>query len=279
VISERTDDEGYAWFVPVALVPGTDYHIRVTSISDSSLYDYSDSYFSISEGSQSSFGGLLELGIADFAEAADHSELDVGDDIDESLTIEAWVYIRGLIDIWPGISRNIVNKPQSNRLHTKRYDQPDIPLWRKYACFGLSLSTRGVERCETPHSYRFTWHHVAGVFSKDTAEMRIYVDGEAFAESSGLGIVINNTTESLRVGEELSGGVDEVRISDVARYTGETYTIPTSPFTCDINTRALWHFDEGEGATVFHDACGADNALTKNGVAQSLQVYLPIVVK
>jgi hypothetical protein len=96
--------------------------------------------------------------------------------------------------------------------------------------------------------------------------MRIYLDGTAFSDLINFGTAINNSAKPLEVGFRFDGGlggeVDELRISDFARYTGPTYAVPTAPFTCDEHTRALWHFDEFEGATVFHDACGVvDNLL------------------
>lgn len=49
------------------------------------------------------------------------------------------------------------------------------------------------------------------------------------------------------------GVVDEVRISDVARYDGDYQ--PRSRLEADEHTLALYHFDEGEGQ-VLHDASG-----------------------
>lgn len=109
------------------------------------------------------------------------------------------------------------------------------------------------------------------------------MDGEALSSSSSVGSVIKNSAESTKVGENLGGGVDELRISDIARYTGSTYTRPTSPLTCDEHTRALWHFDEL--GTHFHDACGTtDNLLIgHNGACNegviAHQVYLPLAFK
>ncbi len=42
--------------------------------------------------------------------------------------------------------------------------------------------------------------------------------------------------------------MDEFRISDVLRYDGP-FDPPTAPFEPDDNTRLLFHFDEGSGAT------------------------------
>jgi hypothetical protein len=230
-----------------------------------------------------SAGWLVIDGEDDYAETEDHSELDVGDESGESLTIEAWVYIQrsGMLSE----RLYIVNKSQSYELYANRYTTD-----RTYGCIGFLLTAPsgqpgGFEHCHWP-PYLLGWHHVAGVFYKETGEMRIYIDGEAFGNPSYFGPAINNSTEALEIGggfKRLPGAVDELRISDVARYTGETYT-PTFPFTCDEHTRALWRFDEFEGATVFHDLCGEDNLLVGYNGAHTEgvpvhRVYLPLVVK
>ena len=228
---------------------------------------------------------LVLDGVDDYAQAEDDPELDVGDEAGESLTIEAWVYIK-----LPGSSKDklyIVNKPQSYELFTTRYPSAD----RTIDCIGFRLTGpfgqfRGFGVCKLTSS--LGWHHVAGVFNKETSEMKIYVDGEEFGSPRYFESVINNSTEALEVGggaKRLPGAVDEIRISDVARYSGSTYTVPASMFTCDEHTRGLWHFDEFEGATVFHDACGmTDNLLVGHNGAHTSgmlveRAYLPLIVK
>jgi hypothetical protein len=51
------------------------------------------------------------------------------------------------------------------------------------------------------------------------------------------------------------GWIDEVRLSDTLRYTGN-FTRPSAPFIPDGFTVALYHFDEGSGNTI-NDSSGA----------------------
>jgi hypothetical protein len=51
----------------------------------------------------------------------------------------------------------------------------------------------------------------------------------------------------------IRGFLDEVRFSNIARYTGN-YTPATEPFVPDSNTRLLLHFDGTNGSTVFTDS-------------------------
>jgi hypothetical protein len=55
-----------------------------------------------------------------------------------------------------------------------------------------------------------------------------------------------------------SGFMDEMRISNIVRYTGTSFTAPTAPFKPDSNTMGLYHFDEGTG-TILRDTSGATN--------------------
>ena len=69
------------------------------------------------------------------------------------------------------------------------------------------------------------------------------------------------------VGDE--GQIEEIRLSDNVRYSNTTYTVPTIPFSADGNTRALWHFNETAGSTVFLDSSSYGNTLTGYGGAQT----------
>mgnify|MGYP001007205246 CR=1 FL=1 len=77
------------------------------------------------------------------------------------------------------------------------------------------------------------WHHVAGVF--DGSELRAYVDGKLVARAAGRGARKTNALP-LFVGADpgsngspgsfFHGSIDDVRISKVARYAGESFAPP-----------------------------------------------------
>lgn len=77
------------------------------------------------------------------------------------------------------------------------------------------------------------WHHVAGVY--DGEEVRVYVDGAVVARAPGVGARRTNK-HPLYVGADpdqkgqptshFHGAIDDVRLSNVARYVGDTFAPP-----------------------------------------------------
>jgi hypothetical protein len=127
--------------------------------------------------------------------------------------------------------------------------------------------------------------HLAGVYDQAAGETRFYWNGQLLSTNSQAqstetpgGFLVNLG------GFNIIKYADEIRISDIVRYS-DSFDIPSSAFTCDANTRALWHFDELEGSTVFHDACGTqDNFLTGYNGAHTEGVtghwvYLPLAIR
>ena len=57
------------------------------------------------------------------------------------------------------------------------------------------------------------------------------------------------------------GAIDEIRISNVARYPGGEAPKPPGRFENDEHTLALWHFDEPQGSAVYIDSSGHGNTL------------------
>lgn len=100
------------------------------------------------------------------------------------------------------------------------------------------------------------WHHVAGVLDPASGAVSVYVDGQrvgsagytqgaARAGSARLGI--NGAPDGSGARYCGDATIDEVRVSSVARYSGQSFTVSVQPFEPDTSTVGLWHFDEAEG--------------------------------
>lgn len=100
------------------------------------------------------------------------------------------------------------------------------------------------------------WYHLA--MSYDGRFGRLFLNGQMLdVRESAPGAPSNE--EPLTIGGQngsfwnrnLNGMIDEVRISDICRYT-ENF-VPLDYFDNSPNTIALWHFDEGRGDTVYDE--------------------------
>jgi hypothetical protein len=102
-----------------------------------------------------------------------------------------------------------------------------------------------------------TWYHLA--FVKGSGTLRIYVNGTQVGSASNN--ISYSITTQLRIGAQsvsslgMSGYIDDLRASDIARYT-DNFTAPTEPFVNDRNTLLLLHMDGTNNSTVFIDDNG-----------------------
>ncbi|HUI91943.1 MAG TPA: LamG-like jellyroll fold domain-containing protein [Chitinivibrionales bacterium] len=173
-----------------------------------------------------------------------------------AITLEAFVFV----DSYNALSSwsHVLDKP-----HTYALSFDDgTPA---FAACGV-----GNECWWTPESYSAPtgkWLHVAAQF--DGQKRQIFVNDSLVAESLATGsiehlsdypvsdlVIGAGNLLSLRVGATgyfFHGKIDEVRISNIARYGKRC-----GYFTPDAHTIALYHFDEGEGSIV-HDASGNSN--------------------
>ena len=106
-----------------------------------------------------------------------------------------------------------------------------------------------------------TWHHVA--VSKSGSSTRMFKDGTQVGSTytdnntyTASGFGIGTSFESAGGSSNYEGWIDEVRVSNSARYT-TTFTPSTTPFVNDANTLVLIHMDGTDGSTVFRDDNGA----------------------
>ena len=115
----------------------------------------------------------------------------------------------------------------------------------------------------TTSSSTGVWYHIAA--TRDSSNVvRLFVNGteEGTNFTSSAAIVdsytaIGVTSNSLDF--DMDGHIDEVRISNTARYTAN-FTAPTEPFQNDANTVFLTHFDGTDGSTDFTDDNGKESA-------------------
>jgi len=110
-----------------------------------------------------------------------------------------------------------------------------------------------------------TWYHIAVV--RNSGVFKVFFNGTdltTFTNDSGF--TNSGRTQNIFVTQlgkfgdsrgSWDGYMDEIRISNTARYTGD-YTPPTAPFVNDANTQLLIHADGTNGSTVFRD----DNGVT-----------------
>jgi PKD repeat protein len=105
------------------------------------------------------------------------------------------------------------------------------------------------------------WHHVALVWTG--GNLNGFVDGVLIGSTATSG-GIGDGHNSFYMGKDLQGFfapvvVDEVRISQVARYS--TNFTPVTGFSVDPNTVAYWKFNTGTGTTAFDETGNHDGTL------------------
>jgi methionine-rich copper-binding protein CopC len=213
-------------------------------------------------------GPALALdGVDDYAHIPDNATLDLGVGAAEDFTIETSFYVS---DPTRATNQLLIYK---NNAYSVFFNANGV-FARLYVAIGSYIQLQHLQPLSSG------WHHVAAVFDNEYTENQdlfaLYVNGSLAASNSGFEVTpgINNSTSPLNLGANtgavpFSGWMDEVRFSDTVRYSGSSHTVPTSPFTSDLNTRALWHFDEPVGSTVFLDSSGNGNTLTGVNGAQT----------
>ena len=160
-----------------------------------------------------------------------------------------------------------------------------ISIMNGRLAFGVNNGATGATACGALSVVDNQWHHIATTRNSLTGELKIYVDGSSVGSvngptgnlsyRNGRPTSFPNSDPFLVIGAEkldagsafpsYSGFIDEVRISDVIRYSGN-FTQPTQEFTTDASTVGLYHFNEGSATTV-NDSSGAAGG-PSNGIIQ-----------
>jgi len=195
------------------------------------------------------------------------------DKIESELTMEAWVFpMRTLDEI-------VVNKENAWEIGLKNgllqaAVQPDGGVW---------------DWSGTAQIPENQWSHVAVVF--DGTNIITFLDGKkASSEDKWAlkkGQKIAKTPDPFRVGLRGLGGpipgdpilgiIDEVRISNVVRYTKD-FPVPVKEFMPDKNTIVLYHFNEPLGSRTAKDASNHNNDGKLTGGAKFVSSAVPIAL-
>jgi hypothetical protein len=192
-----------------------------------------------------------------YFEAPDHSSLDAS--LGAAFTVEAWV--NPVINTGENM---ILNKEDAYEIAVKDGTfqvaiQPEGGTWEWWN----SGEPVPIE----------SWTHVAVTW--DGSTIRTFVNGKFFMAFDKAG-VLHDSPDTFKVGRRTRGGdthsiytglIDEVRISKVIRYTEAGFALPTSAFTPDADTVALYHFDEAiNGVVKDASSLGNHGTLIMNAV-------------
>jgi len=131
-----------------------------------------------------------------------------------------------------------------------------------------------------------TWTHIALV--KNGSAITLYKDGarDSVIDGSVTQAEINNSGYIFHIGiyrsaagaysSDWPGYMDQVRISRVVRYTGASFTAPTTAFTDDINTVLLLNADQNQGTWFENQATGlaisTDSRMDFDGTGDYLSI-------
>ncbi len=190
-----------------------------------------------------------------------------------SFTIELWIRRDPLAELVPGpcsptgdgwIAGNVILDRDVRG--TAMNGEFGLSLVGGRLAFGLTRGGQAVGLCGAA-TVASGWNHVAVTRDGSTGAIAMYLKGEVDGTATGpVGdvsfangaqgdpkdpfLVIG--AEKFDLGGEhpaFAGWVDELRLSTTVRYT-EAFTPAIVPFEVDADTAALYHFDDGDGATV-----------------------------
>ena len=219
---------------------------------------------------QSKFGGsaLLCDGTGDYVVSPQGTQWDFGT---SSFTIEYFIRFNAINTLYVPIAlrpSGSINNGEwwceitaaENKMYWGFKNQAGTQYYVNLALAGTAFATG-------------QFYHIALVNNAGTAQM--YVNGTATGATTALSGSFGASSGDLWVGAgagaySLNGWLDEVRISNSARYTAG-FTPTTTPFVNDANTLLLIHADGTDASTVFRDDNGAraQQSIQVNGNAQT----------
>lgn len=202
---------------------------------------------------QSKFGGSSALfdGNGDYLQIKDNASLYTWNS--QPYTVELWCRVNALSSAQPYDDPTIIGNmiPGSDGDYWSFGPDNSGNLTFKYYNGG-SVTVKDTGTMSTG-----VWYHIAAVIASNT--ITIYLDGVSKGSAAISGTPQFSAGTGLVIGWGASwsynGWVDEVRVSNSARYTAN-FTPSTTPFQNDANTLLLLHMDGTDASTVFIDDNG-----------------------
>ncbi len=185
-------------------------------------------------------------------------------DPNAEFTLEAWIFPLSLSGNCDSSGNTVLEKWDAWPIGTYMlavcsdfYGRPNVARFYAYVDDGVQdyfhSSNNAIDIGE--------WNHVAVVWADDRMDM--FVNGvREHHQLNYIGWKTPNTYQqnvlavgrlNQRLGWGFHGYIDEIRISKVARYDGESYT-PSQHFQVDGLTTGLWHLDDVSDETVCIDS-------------------------
>jgi len=209
---------------------------------------------------------LFNAGTQDYLQILSDTSLQFGTG---AYTVECFIYVTAI-----GTTQVVWNKGNPNTPATS---------------FGVRINSAGNLVAEdstyilTGSSVLTTsaWHHVALVRNPSNSTVTLFLDGNVEASQSGVVASVSNT-DPFDIGADstngqwyYTGNIDEFRVSNVVRYSS-SYSVPSGPFSYDMDTVVLMHMDGANAGTSFPtDATQTQNIYsTGNSPASAKQVTL-----
>ena len=230
--------------------------LNVEDVFSTYLYEGNGDFQAIGNGinlGQSNDGGsvLLDAGQNNYIRPSSNSGFALGTG---AFTIEAFYFHRGSVsDLGPQFFD---------------WDGTSSQLWLGF--YGTELYFRTASNSDlapTVSQQVETWTHVAAV-RDSSGNVSIYHNGTRVASGTGFNAT-NVTGTQPYIGSNAAGGatsytdgfLSNVRISNTARYSGASITVPTSGFTSDSNTVLL----TAQGDSPLTDSSSNALSITTNG--------------
>lgn len=181
-----------------------------------------------------------------------------------NFTIEAFIYLNSNGN-YAGILDTRSGGGNGNYLFGVRNNSYQRLVWID--------SVNGERNSDAPIFFN-RWTHVAVV--KDGSSIYFYIDGvrDTLVTTSSSSVSATTSTPLIGrivdpgqwTGGYFNGFMEEIRVSDTARYTTATFSVPTSPFANNhVNSKLLLHGDGEHNSDTFTNSVLTPATVTRTG--------------